>query len=265
MKPISDRAGSSASTCFTGGSEGIGAALGGVLSRSTVDRQLTLLDSGISTVSERTVGDFGGQLSFMPFDGFKAVGDATLIDVPNSQTGFRLGSLEVGAGGKGSLGGDAGLCLGSAQGTGSCDGRTAFLSVGAPVDGGLTVGSTNIISGDFSTNKVVSQLKDGQFSVTGAVGGTITVGNISIGRVIPINIQIPRASSMLSRSSTSQQQSVRNSFLAVPRNLGSDNGTASTGRHAARDAVNSAISEVKAAVNKTLNSKPRHAKPDTEE
>ncbi len=102
---------------LTGGSEGIGAALGGTLSRSTVDRQVTLLDSGISTVGERTVGDFGGQLSFMPFDGFKAVGDATLIDVPNYQTGFRLGSLEVGAGGNGSLGGDAGLCLGSAQGT----------------------------------------------------------------------------------------------------------------------------------------------------
>lgn len=246
---------------LTGGSEGIGAALGGTLSNSTVDRQLTLLDSGISTVAQRTVGDFGGQLSFMPFDGFKAVGDATLIDVPNSQTGFRLGSLELGAGGNGSLGGDAGLCLGSAQGTGSCDGRTSFLSVGAPLSGGLTVGSTNIISGDFSSNKVVAQLKDGQFSVTGAIGGTVTIGNIPIGRPIPIDIEIPRSSSMLS---SRQSQTVKTSFLAVPGKSGSDNGSASTGRHAARDFVNSAISDVKSTVNKALNSKPKHAKPDTE-
>lgn len=233
---------------LTGGSEGIGAALGGTLSNTTVDRQLTLLDSGISTVAERTVGDFGGQLSFMPFDGFKAVGDATLIDVPDSATEFRLGSLEVGTGGDGSLGGAAGLCLGSAQGTTSCGGKTAFLEVGAPLSGGLTVGSTNIISGDFSTNKVVTQLKDGQFSVMGAVGGTVKIGSLEIGRPIPIDIQIPRASSLMSSTNSRQQQSVRDSFRAVPQKSSSANETGGRHRAPLRDAVENITNAVNSAV-----------------
>jgi hypothetical protein len=61
---------------------------------------------------------------------------------------------------------------------------------------------------------------------------------------------------------------VRNSFLAVPGETGSNKATASTGRHAARDAINSSISEVrtavKTAVSNVTQSKPRHAKPDTD-
>jgi hypothetical protein len=45
---------------LTGGAEGLGAALGGTLSQSS--------------------GVFGGQLSVIPFNGFKAVGNATLIN-----------------------------------------------------------------------------------------------------------------------------------------------------------------------------------------
>ena len=51
--------------------------------------------------------------------------------------------------------------------------------------------------------------------------------------------------------------------MAVPGSPGSDNGTASTGRHAARDAINSSISEVrtavKTAVSNVTQSKPKHA------
>jgi hypothetical protein len=196
-----------------------------------------------------------------PFDGFKAVGGAVPLDRSGS-TSIRLGSLEAATSADVALDGGAGLCLGSAKA--SCGGNTSFLAVGAPVEGGLTIGGNNIISGDFSENRLVSTLGNGQFSVQGAIGGTVKVGSLSIGRPIPINIQIPGGSSMMSSASTRQQQSVRNSFMAVPRSLGSDNGSASTGRHAARDFVNSAISEVKSTVNKALNSKPKHAKPDTE-
>jgi hypothetical protein len=99
-------------------------------------------------------------------------------------------------------------------------------------------------------------------SVQGAIGGTFKVGDLEIGRPIPIDIQIPRTSSLLSSTNT---PSVRNSFVAVPRSLGSNNGTASTGRHAARDAVNEALSKVKTAVSNVTQSKPRHAKPDTDD
>jgi hypothetical protein len=134
------------------------------------------------------------------------------------------------------------------------------------VTGGLELAGRNIISGDFSTNRVVSTLGNGQFSVQGAIGGTVSVGGFEFGGPIPIDIQIPRGSSLL--SSTNTRQSVRNSFVAVPGSPGSDNGAASTGRHAARDAINSSISEVrtavKTAVSNVTQSKPRHAKPDTD-
>jgi hypothetical protein len=215
-------------------------------------------------------------LALLPWDGFKVVGGgseppatgvptATLIDT-SRLTEFNLGSLTGEATSNVTLDGGAGLCLGSAKA--SCGGNTAFLGVGAPVEGGLTLAGRNIISGDFSTNRVVSTLGNGQFSVTGAIGGTFKVGNLDIGRPIPIDIHIPNSSSLLSTSSSRQQQSVRNSFVAVPGNAGSDNATASTGRHAARDAVNSTISDVKTAVKTAVSnvtqSKPRHAKPDTD-
>ena len=120
---------------------------------------------------------------------------ATLIDT-NRLTTFNLGSLTGEAASTVTLDGGAGLCLGSAKA--SCGGNTAFLGVGAPVNGGLTLAGRNIISGDFSTNRLVSTLGNGQFSVQGAVGGKVAVGNLELCRPIPINIQIPRASSMLS-------------------------------------------------------------------
>ncbi len=246
---------------LTGGSGGIGAALSGTLSQASVDRELTLLNSGITSNYNRTVGVFGGELSFNPFDGAKAVGNFTAIDAGGSG-GFNLGSLEVGAGGQGSLGGDAGLCLGSAQS--SCGNRLAYLSVGAPVEGGLTVNGASIISGDFSTNEVVAELGQGQFSVKGAVGGTFTIGSLDIGRPIPIDIEIPRTSSITALNSSRQTQTVRNSFMAVPRKLASDNETG--GRHRARrlsQAVNATIDNVKTAVTNAVAAK--HAKPEAED
>jgi hypothetical protein len=263
---------------LTGGTGGIGASLYGTLGNSSFDRDLTFLGSALNSSGTRTVGDFNGELALLPWDGFNIVGGgsepptdggvptATLIDT-NRLTTFNLGSLTGAATSDVTLDGGAGLCLGSAKA--SCGGNTAFLAVGAPVEGGLTLAGRNIISGDFSTNRVVSTLGNGQFSVQGAIGGTFTVGNLEIGRPIPIDIQIPRASSMLSSASARQTSSVRSSFVAVPRSRGSDNGTASTGRHAARDAVNSAISEVstavKTAVSNATQGKPRHAKPDADD
>jgi hypothetical protein len=224
-----------------------------------------VFDSDFATDSVRRVGDFGGQLYFMPFDGFKAVGDGTLIDT-GGESSFKLGSLQVGGGGHGALAGDAGLCLGSAQASTGCANRLAYASFDAPIDFGVQIGDPQqMTSGvDIPTN-LATAVGNRSLSVTGDIGGTVKVGSVEIGRVIPINFQIPRASSLMSTSTSRQTADVRDSFLAVPRKAASDNATASTGRHAARDAVNSAVADVKAAVNKTLNSKPKHAKPDTED
>ena len=182
-------------------------------------------------------------MALLPWDGFKVVGlgtapatteeplpPATLIDT-NRLTTFNLGPLTGKAESTVTLDGGAGLCLGSAQA--SCGGNTAFLEVGAPVTGALTLGNTNIISGDFSDNRVVSTLGNGQFSVTGAVGGTFSIGSLDIGRPIPIDFHFPHNSAVTSLSNERQTETVRNSLMAVPRKSGSDNETGSTGRHAA--------------------------------
>lgn len=232
-------------TVFTGGSEGIGAGLGGTLADTTGSRSLTVGDSGFDIATDRTTGDFDGQLSLMPFDGFKAVGDGTAIDTrPNAD--FRLGSLTGSAGGEGRLSGDVGLCLGSAKGTDSCGGRTAFASFDAPVKGRVQVGETNIVSADIPTNLAVA-VKDRRLTVTGDIGGVVSVGNIELGRKIPIDIAIPRNST--------------DSLRAVPRKLGSDSGTG--GRH--RAPLRSLVSDVKDAVSSVAHSKPKHAKPDAQD
>jgi hypothetical protein len=249
---------------LTGGSEGIGAALGGVLSKAKGSRSVTVLDSGFATNFSRSVLDGSGELSATPFNGAKAVGGGNLIDSVGGAD-FKLGSLRSGGDVDGTLGGSAGLCLGSAQSTKACAGNLAFASLNVPLSGGVYFGdpTTDDLSFDIPTNLAVA-VGNGGLSVKGDIGGTVKVGSVSIGRVIPINIQIPGAASMMSSTSSRQQQNVRNSFLAVPGNPGSNNASASTGRHAARDFVNSAISDVKTTVNKVVNSKPKHAKPDTE-
>ena len=242
-------------TTFTGGSEGIGAGLGGTLADATVKRSLSVLDSGFTADSNRKVGDFLGELAFMPFDGFKAVGAGTLIDT-GGDTDFKLGSLQVGGGGHGALSGGAGLCLGSAQGTESCGDQLAFVSVHAPVDFAVHTGdsTTNVISGNFSSNKLDISVKDRQLSVKGAVGGTFTVGSISIGQPIPIDFQIPNSPTM---TLANNRQTVRDSFQAVPRNLASDNGTTG-GRH--RAPLRETIADVKTAVDNAVH--PKHAAED---
>jgi hypothetical protein len=257
-----------------GGTEGIGARLYGVLDQTAptqpISRSLRVLGSGFDSESDRTTGAFDGALSVIPFNGFKAVGDGTLIDGDNTTSG-NLGSLQFGAGSRGALGGDAGLCLGSARGTNGCEaGDTAFASFNAPIQLGLGTGgsSTNIFNVNFPQNNLAVALGNGRFSVTGQLGGTVSLGGFEVGRPINIDFQFPRASSML--SSTSQQsQTFTPSFLAVPRDLSSDNGTASTGRHAAREAVNTTVSQVKTAVKTAVSnatqSKPRHAAPESED
>ncbi|HKV20137.1 MAG TPA: hypothetical protein VJR50_13990 [Mycobacterium sp.] len=251
---------------LTGGSGGLGFGLNGVLGDTQYDRNLSLLDSNLDIAGDRTLAEFDGVTALQPFDGFKAVGGGTLFDAEPDAT-FNLGSLTGGAGGHGGINGDGGLCLGSSRGDEDCGGNISFVQIAAPVSGALTLGNTQIASADFEDNALAVKLKPGQFSVTGAVGGSFTVGGVTIGRPIPIDFQIPRASSML--SSTNSRQTVKTSLVAVPGKAGADSGTASTGRHAAGDAVNSAISgvgtAVKTAVSTVANSKPKHAKPDTED
>jgi hypothetical protein len=172
-------------------------------------------------------------------------------------------TFHVGGNTKGTIGGDAGLCLGSAQSTTSCGGNLAFFSVQASVSGGLHFGSQtpDDVSFDLPNNVSVA-VGNGSLSVNGDIGGTVKVGNVELGRVIPINFQFPNGASALSSTNSKQTQTVRNSLVATPPKLGSGNGTASTG-HPAADAVNTAASNVKTAVTKALSSKPKHAKPDS--
>jgi hypothetical protein len=235
---------------LTGGSEGIGAALGGALSKATGSRSVTVLDSGFATNFTRSVLDGSGELSATPFDGAKAVGGGNLIDSLGGAD-FKLGSLRSGADADGTLGGSAGLCLGSAQAT-SCAGNLAFASLDVPLKGGVYFGdpATDDLSFDIPTNLAVA-VGNRSLSVEGDIGGVVKVGSVSIGRVIPINIQIPGAASMMSSTSSRQQQSVRNSFLAVPGNSASDNETG--GRH--RAPLRDAITNIKAAVDNAVQAK----------
>ena len=57
-----------------GGTEGIGAALYGTLGNSTFERNLTFLGSQLDSTGDRTVGDFNGELALLPWDGFKVIG-----------------------------------------------------------------------------------------------------------------------------------------------------------------------------------------------
>jgi hypothetical protein len=246
---------------LTGGSRGIGAALGGVLSTASVDRQITVLNSGLATNFTRTILDGRGEIAATPFDGARVVGGGNLINTAGG-TDFNLGSLRAGGDFGGALGGSAGLCLGSNQAS-KCAGDLAFATFGAPqqsLKGGLYFGdpATDDLSFNIPTNLAV-KVGHGRLAVTGDLGGTVKVGSVEIGRVIPINIQIPGASSMLSSSSTRQQQSVRDSFRAVPRKLPSDNDTGGKHRAPLRDAV----ANIKAAVDNAVGGK--HAAKDAED
>jgi hypothetical protein len=245
-------------TALTGGAGGIGAALGGTLANSGVQRSVSVLDSGFTTASTRQVGVFDGELAFMPFDGFKAVGGGTLVNT-DGKTGLKLGSLQVGGGGNGTLGGDAGLCLGSAQA--SCDDKLAFASLAAPVNFGVQIGDPT--TDDFRVNlpnNLAVAVGDGRFSVEGDIGGEVSVGSLTLGRIRHIDIQIPSASSMMSTNNNRQQQTIRDSLRAIPRNLASDN-DATGGRH--RAPLREAIADAKTAVDNAVNGK--HAKEATED
>jgi hypothetical protein len=266
-----------------GGSEGIGAGISGTLAHTTYTRNLSLFDSNLDLVGGRTIADFDGELALMPWDGFKAVGEGTLFDVA-PRADFNLGSIEGGAGFHGAITGNGGLCLGSAQA--SCGNRISYLTIGAPVSGDVTLGDTTILSADFENNEVAIELRPGQFSVTGAVGGIFSIGSLDIGRQggYPINIQIPNNSAVTSLNDQRQTQTVRNSFMAVPGKSASDNGSTSSDRRTVRDTVKSAISDVKTtvktavsnatgskpqptvktAVSNATGSKPQPTKPDTE-
>ena len=246
-------------TPLLGGSRGIGAGISGTLAHTTYTRNLSLFDSNLDLAGNRTVGAFDGELALMPFDGFKAAGGGTLFDVA-PQAGFKLGSLTGGAGGHGAINGDGGLCLGSAQA--SCGGRISYLRIGAPVSGNVTLGNREILSADFEDNEVAVELRPGQFSVTGAVGGTFSIGSLDIGRQggYPIDIQVPRNSMLSTLNNQRQTQTVRNSFIAVPGKSASDNETG--GRHRATP-LRDAVAGIKQAVNDAVSGK--QAKPESED
>ena len=97
-------------------------------------------------------------------------------------------------------------------------------------------------------NNLAVALGSGRFAVTGELGGTVSVGGLEFGRAIPIDFQIPRASSMLS-STSKQQESVKKSFMAVPGQSTSNNETG--GKHRPGP-LRKAVADIKKAVNEAV-------------
>lgn len=249
-------------TGFTGGAQGIGAGLHTILSQSQQSQTLAVGDIfGLGASSAGFLGIADGEVSAFPFDGFKAVGSATPI-VRSSVVNARVGDIRPFASAGGALDGNAGLCLGSA--VASCGGAISQLGGTAQFSGGIGYqtqqgGIANIVNVDFP-NQLVAQVKSGQFSLKGTVGGVVTVGDLELGRKIPVDIEIPRTSSMLSTTSSARQQSIRDSFMAVPRKSASDNETG--GRHRATP-VRDAVDTIKKVVNDAVGGK--HAAKDSED
>lgn len=240
-----------------GGSQGLGAALYGTLSDADYTRNFSLLGSNLDITGDRTLGDFNSETAFTS-GGYRSVlganpddSDPATLIAANPDATFNLGSLTGSAGGTGAIRGGGGLCLGSLSG---CGGNISYATVGAPVTGQFTLGNTDIFAADFANNEVSVALKPGQFSVTGAVGGNFSIGGLQIGpeNGFPINIQIPRTSSMLSSLTTSRQQSVRDSFMAVPGKSASDNATG--GKHRPGP-LRKAVADIKKAINEAVSGK----------
>lgn len=256
-------------TTLLGGTEGIGAALGGTLADYTTARELSVLGSGFSSGLHTTTGVVTGQLSAIPFDGLKAVGGGTLAK-GGGGVEANLGSLEFGGGGGGELSGDAGLCLGSAAAT--CGGRAAYAGFAAPVDATLHTGPTSDETNVFSVNiptKLSAQVANRQLSVTGTVGGTVSVGQVTLGRVIPVDIQIPGSTattfstnptSTNPTSTNSLSSTVRNSLKAVPQKSAADS-DATGGKH--RAPFGTSVADIKASISNAVSG--RHAAKESTE
>jgi hypothetical protein len=172
---------------YRGGPDGYGFGVNGSLLEAGLQGGVTSPATMIG--GSAILGEYKVQLSVIPFTGLKAA----LSFSPYSGGGgasIQLGTTKIGTTlPSGQLKFDSQLCLGSAAA--SCGGVIAQVSLSAMLGGtALAINGTDAIAYDFPDSLKI-EIKAGSLAVTGNIGGTVTVGTVKVGGVIPINIQIP--------------------------------------------------------------------------
>jgi hypothetical protein len=232
---------------YLGGAEGSGLGLTGDLFRGAFHSGIDAHEFTLDSDSDVGIGSHSSQLTVLPGGGVKAIVNATPA-VANSQTRVRLkdGVLSTDIGGYAG-GGDA-LCLGSAAA--SCGAiANSITSAGfhASVRYERPNGhSVTVLDAEFP-DLVNAAVTSDRISVTGTLGGTVRVGQVTLGRTVPLNVQIPRLSSLANKQS----------FKAVPGNSVANN--AAGGKHRATP-LKDAVDTIKKAVDNVTH--PKHAKAD---
>jgi len=240
-------------TLFGNAMDGYGAGFEGVLydgsTQGSLFRTINSQTYGAATGASSVVGALTTKFGVLPSGG--AYGHVSTT--PISTAGFAqvlagpLGGVSSGLGlGAGS---SNTICVGSA--VSHCGGEIAsthtVLNVNAslarvtPVGGYKPLGSINL------PEQFDAQVTPGQLSVSGHVGGEVTVGQRTVGKIVPFGftVPLPTANSALARNQASS--------LAPQRARLSASGTTR---------AQSAVSRVRTAISKTLNGKPSHAQGD---
>ncbi|SBS75135.1 conserved exported hypothetical protein [uncultured Mycobacterium sp.] len=199
---------------YRGGPDGYGFGVNGTLLEAGLQGGATSPATMIG--GSAIIGEYKAQLSVIPFSGLKAA----LSFSPYSGGGgasIQLGTTKIGTTlPSGQLKFDSQLCLGSAAA--SCGGVIAQVSLSAMLGGTLiAINSTDVISYDFPDSLKI-ELKAGSLAITGNIGGTVKVGQATVGGVIPINIHIPPAPPVVSVSAVrkSQTAAAQDSVKSAP-------------------------------------------------
>jgi hypothetical protein len=208
---------------------------------------------GVAGSAANVVGAIAESATVLPSGGLAAVLTASPYSTPfGAQNSVSVltgpnGGLTLGQ--TANIGTTDWLCLGS--GYAHCN-INAFAQTGNDLQSAVTLsrqlpgGGTQQLASIDLPNEIAARLEPDALTVTGQVGGVATVGSHSIGKVVPINITIPRpAASMLSATSSSRASAASTPVGAKAKPL---NG----------------LSRVKAAVSKALSSKPFHKDSDSE-
>ncbi|WP_445166481.1 hypothetical protein ACTXG7_21895 [Mycolicibacterium sp. Dal123E01] len=174
---------------YRGGVDGYGFGANGTLFEAGIQGGATSPETMIG--GDVILGTYEAQLSVLPTGGLKAGlsfspyagGGGASIKLGTTKIGTTLPSGQFKVGSK--------LCLGSAAA--SCGGVIAQFEVAAMLGGtALAINGNDVISYDFPDSLKV-ELKADSLAVTGNIGGTVKVNQITVGKVIPVNVTIPFA------------------------------------------------------------------------
>lgn len=172
---------------YRGGVDGYGFGVKGTLLEPGLQGGINVPETMIG--GGLILGAYEAQLSVLPTGGLKAAlsfspyagGGGASIKLGATKIGTTLPSGQFKVDGK--------LCLGSAAA--SCGGVIAEASVSTMLGGTLlAINGTDVISYDFPDSLKV-ELKADSLAVTGNLGGTVKVNQVTVGKIIPVNITIP--------------------------------------------------------------------------